>query len=71
MKQSRIEECKQDLALIREKRSVRRKPRDPEELRLLIQHALLRKEKALASKEYERLGPRRWRLNAIQSTDLE
>lgn len=44
-------------------RSMRTKPRDPQELDYLIQHALQRKEQALASREYEILATRRWRVN--------
>ena len=52
-----------------EERSIRRKPRNPEELRCFVRLALNRRDRALATREYERIGPRRWRLNAHVDSD--
>lgn len=52
------------------KRAVRRKPRDPQEMEMLLKHALARKEQALATKEFEILSKGRWRVNAKQD-DLQ
>lgn len=44
-------------------RSIRTKPRNPEELDLLMRLAMVRKEEALQSGEYEIITPRRWRIH--------
>ena len=44
-------------------RPVSRKPRDPDEERILIQMDLQRRERMIQSGELEQLGPRRWRWN--------
>lgn len=64
-----IEKRKESLLSPSGVRPMRKRPRDRRELENLIHCAQLRKASALATKEYEILAPRRWRINVTHSDE--
>lgn len=64
-----IEKRKESLLIPDGVRPMRKKPRNRRELENLIHCAQLRKASALATKEYEILAPRRWRINAVRHSE--